>query len=76
MAQLLVPGSGLTLVHNAQSRSDEVASKINTGLAQIMQLDLSPNLLGDLLKSARHPGGKGVSVQFGKTIVRGLLISY
>ena len=75
MAQLLVPDSGLTLIDHAKPKLQDPTSKNNNGLAQIMQLDLSPNLLGDLLKSARH-GGKGVNVQFGKTIVSGLLNSH
>ncbi len=75
MAQLLVPSSGLTLVEAARSKSDDVTLKKNTGLAQVMQLDLTPHLLADVLKSARH-GGKGVNVQFGKTIVSGLLNSH
>ncbi len=70
--QLLVPDSGLTLTHNALLKPQDAASKINTGLSQVMQLQLPPNLLGDLLRSARH-GGKGVNVHFGKTIVSGLL---
>lgn len=67
MAQLLVPDSGLTLVEHAKPKLQDPNSKKHNGLAQIMQLDLPPNLLGDLLKSARR-GGKGVNVQFGKTI--------
>lgn len=72
MAQLLVPDSGLTLIHHTQQNPENVTSKANAGLAQIMQLDLSPNLLGDILRSAR----KGVNVHFGKTIVSGLLNSH
>ena len=75
MAQLLVPNSGLTLIEHAKPKLQDPTSKNHSGLAQIMQLDLPPNLLGDLLKSARH-GGKGVNVQFGKTIVSGLLNSH
>ena len=75
MAQLLVPDSGLTLIERPQSKSGDAVPKNNTGLAQVMQLDLPPKLLGDILKSARY-GGKGVNVQFGKTIVSGLLNSY
>ena len=75
MAQLLVPDSGLTLVHHPLSRPEDATPKMHTGLAQVMQLDLPPNLLGDLLRSARH-GGKGVNVHFGKTIVSGLLNSH
>ena len=72
MAPLLVPDNGLTLIHNVQSKSEPTASKIDTGLTQVMQLELSPSLLGDVLRNAR-PGGKGVNVHFGKTIVRDLL---
>ena len=75
MAQLLVPDSGLTLIEHAKPKLQDPTSKKNNGLAQIMQLDLPPNFLGDLLKSARH-GGKGVNVQFGKTIVSDLLNSH
>lgn len=75
MAQLLVPNSGLALIDFTQSKPKDAASKHNTGLAQVMQLELPPNVLGDMLRSARH-GGKGVNVQFGKTIVSGLLNSY
>lgn len=75
MAQLLVPDSGLTLVENAQMKSKDAAFKNNAELAQVMQLNLPPNILGDILKSARH-GGKGVNVHFGKTIVSGLLNSH
>lgn len=67
MAQLLVPNSGLALIDFTQSKPKDAASKHNTGLAQVMQLELPPNVLGDMLRSARH-GGKGVNVQFGKTI--------
>lgn len=69
MAQLLVPDSGLTLTHHTQPNPENGTSKANAGLAQVMQLDLPPNLLGDILRSAR----KGVNVHFGKTIVSGLL---
>ena len=72
MAQLLVPPGGLTLVHSAQSKSEDVTSEINGGLSQVMQLDLPPNLLGDILRSVR----KGVNVHFGKTIVSSLLNSH
>lgn len=75
MAQILVPDSGLTLINHTQSKPENAASKDNTGLAQVMQLDLPPKLLGDVLRSARH-GGKGVNVQFGKTIVSRLLNSH
>ena len=75
MAQLLVPDSGLTLLHLAHSKPNDGASKTKTGLAQVMRLELTPNLLGDVLRSARH-GGKGVNVHFGKTIVSGLLNSH
>lgn len=67
MAQLLVPDSGLTLIDQTQPKLEDAASKNNPGLAQVMQLDLPLHLLADLLKSARH-GGKGLNVQFGKTI--------
>lgn len=78
MAEVLVPDSGLTLIHHAQSKSENVTSKVNSGLAQVMQLDLPPKILGDVLRSARHGGGKGhgVNVHFGKTIVSGLLNSH
>ena len=75
MAQLLVPESGLTLIEHPQSKPDDSDLKNNTGLAQVMQLDLAPNVLEDIMRSARH-GGKGVNVQFGKTIVSGLLNSH
>lgn len=67
MAQLLVPDTGLTLIEHPLPKSEGAASKNNIGLAQVMQLELTPNLLTDILRSARH-GGKGVNVQFGKTI--------
>ena len=72
MAQLLVPDSGLTLIHHAQSNPQNGTSKVNAGLAQVMQLDLPSNIFGDILRSAR----KGVNVHFGKTIVSGLLDSH
>ena len=75
MAQLLVPDGGLTLVHHPHPRSENATPRLDAGLAQVMQLDLPPNLLGDLLRSARH-AGKGVNVHFGKTIVSGSLNSY
>lgn len=79
MAQLLVPDDGLTLIDQIQPKlqdaASKAASKSNSGLAQVMQLDLPPHLLGDILKGARH-GGKGLNVQFGKTIVSGLLNNY
>ena len=75
MAQILVPDSGLTLIERTQSKPENAASKDNKALAQVMQLDLPPKVLGDLLRSARH-GGKGVNVQFGKTIVSRLLNSH
>lgn len=75
MAQILVPDTGLALINRTQSKSEDAASRDNTGLAQVMQLDLPPNILRDVLKSARH-GGKGVNVHFGKTIVSGLLNSH
>ena len=72
MAQLLVPPGGLTLIHPAQSKPEDVNSKNNGRLSQVMQLDLPSNLLGDILRSAR----KGVNVHFGKTIVSSLLTSH
>lgn len=72
MAQILVPDSGLTLINHTQSKTENAAAKDDTGLAQVMQLDLPPKVLGDILRSARH-GGKGVNLQFGKTIVSRLL---
>lgn len=75
MAQLLVPDSGLTLIEHTQSTFENGVSKKNTGFAQVMQLQLPPNILGDVLRSTRH-GGKGVNVQFGKTIVSRLLNSH
>lgn len=72
MAQLLVPDSGLTLASHAQSSLEDATTKVNAGPPQVMQLDFPPNLLGDLLRSAR----KGVNVHFGKTIVSGLLNSH
>ena len=75
MAQLLVPNSGVTLIERTQSTLQHDVRKPITGLAQVMQLELQPNVLGDLLRSARH-GGKGVNVQFGKTIVSHLLNTY
>lgn len=75
MAQLPIPASGLTLIDHTQSKFNDASSQDNTGLAQVMQLDLPPNVLGDILRSARH-GGKGVNVHFGKTIVSGLLNSH
>ncbi|CAD6573650.1 MAG: hypothetical protein ASARMPRED_006228 [Alectoria sarmentosa] len=67
MAQLLVPETGLTLIEYPQPSPQGGAFENNTGLAQVIQLELTPNVLGDMLRSARH-GGKGVNVQFGKTI--------
>ena len=75
MAQLPIPASGLNLIDHTQSKFNDAVSQDNTGLAQVMQLDLPPNVLGDILRSARH-GGKGVNVHFGKTIVSGLLNSH
>lgn len=72
MAQLLVPPSGLTLVRHAQSKPGDGNPKLSTDLSQVMQLNLPPNLLGDILRSAR----KGVNVHFGKTIVSSLLNSH
>ena len=68
MAQLRIPDSGLTLIERGQSNPADGPSKNNTGRAQVMQLDLTPSVLGELVRSARH-GGKGVNVHFGKTIV-------
>lgn len=67
MAQLLVPDSGLTLSHHTQLNSEDGVSKVKNGLAQVMQLELPPNIITDLLRGARH-GSKGVNVHFGKTI--------
>lgn len=75
MAQLLVPETALTLIEYPQPNLQGGAFENNTGLAQVIQLELAPNVLGDMLRSARH-GGKGVNVQFGKTIVSGLLHSH
>ena len=75
MAQILVPDGGLTLIEHNQRNPQDDTSRTDTGLAQVMQLELPPNVLGDILRSARQ-GGKGVNVQFGKTIVSGLLNSH
>lgn len=75
MAQLLVPNGGLNLIEHAQPKLEGPVSKNNSGLAQVMQLELTSDVLGDILRSARH-GGKGVNVHFGKTIVSGLLNSH
>ena len=75
MAQQFVPDGGLNLVEHPQSKLEGAVSKNNSGLAQVMQLELTPDILGDVLRTARH-GGKGVNVQFGKTIVSGFLNSH
>ena len=62
MAPITVPDGGLSLP------SFTVESKTNIKPSQVMQLDLAPGVLEEMLTSARQ-GGKGVKVSFGKTMV-------
>lgn len=69
MAQILVPQQGLTLVEPSRPASENDTSKSGTMPLQAMLLDLDDDAFQDLFKVARN-GGKGLSVNFGKTIVR------
>lgn len=68
MVQLAVPKSGLTLVDSAQSQTENGLLKADNKQIQIMQLELSDDVLQEILRSARH-GGKGLNMSFGKMIV-------
>ena len=65
MVPLAIPESGLTLV---DSEIENGPPKADTKPVQIMQLDLTDDMLQEILRSARH-GGKGVNMSFGKMIV-------
>ena len=68
MIPLAIPKTGLTLVDSAQSRTENGPLKADNNPIQIMQLELTDDVLQEILRSARH-GGKGVNMSFGKTIV-------
>lgn len=68
MAKILIPQQGLTLVEPSLSKPSDGATKSGNMPTQSMLLDLEDNVLQEILKVARH-GGKGMSVNFGKTIV-------
>ncbi|KAK4697535.1 hypothetical protein P7C71_g555, partial [Lecanoromycetidae sp. Uapishka_2] len=67
MAQILVPQTGLTLVEPSLPKPDNETSKSGNMPTQAMLLDLDESVFQDVLRSARD-GGKGLSVNFGKTI--------
>ena len=69
MVPLAIPESGLTLVDSAQSQTENGPLKADNKPIQIMQLELSDDVLQEILRSARH-GGKGLNMSFGKMIVR------
>ena len=66
MAPLAIPESGFTLV---DSETQHGPPKAGDKPIQVMQLDLTDDMLQEILRSARH-GGKGVNMSFGKMIVR------
>ena len=68
MIPLAIPESGLTLVDSAQSQTENGPLKADNKPIQIMQLELTDDVLQEILRSARH-GGKGVNMSFGKMIV-------
>ncbi|KAL6713885.1 hypothetical protein ACLMJK_008379 [Lecanora helva] len=65
MAPLNVPETGMTLVDSPRATPADQGTG-NKPL-QIMQVDLTDDVLEDIVKSARH-GGTGLNVSFGKTI--------
>jgi hypothetical protein len=69
MAPILVPHDGLTLAQPALPKPDNDNAESGSMPTQAMLLDLDDGVLDEVLKIARN-GGKGVSVAFGKTIVR------
>ncbi len=68
MIPLAIPESGLTLVDSVQSQTENGPLKADNKPIQIMQLELTDDVLQEVLRSARH-GGKGVNMSFGKMIV-------
>lgn len=72
MIPFAIPESGLTLV---DSETENGLPKADNKPIQIMQLDLTDDMLQEILRNARH-GGKGVNMSFGKMIVRTCLSIY
>ena len=65
MVPVTIPEGGLTLAQEPMSATDNGREG---KIPQIMQLDLEPSVLRDILKCARH-GGKSVNITLGKAIV-------
>ena len=68
MAPLIIPESGVTLLEIGSSTTDDDTSKLETKPIQAMQLELTDDVVQEILRSARH-SGKGMNMSFGKTIV-------
>ena len=68
MAPLTIPESGVTLIESPRSKTDDSTSKPESKPIQAMQLELTDDVLHEILRNARN-GGKGMNMSFGKTIV-------
>ena len=67
MTTLTVPASGLTLTSPRSSNVQIHPTKTENKPPQVLQLDLAPGLLEEVLKSVN--GVKGVYISFGKVTV-------